>query len=177
MARLRSSDLKLGRSDQFLVPFGDMPQEQHESLAEARRRILAEGWRFRDRPGLTEHGRKFTMTLRKIIWLVDGFNSYPVWKQASILWHELVHVYQRKSWGHSKFLGRYTTARGRWAIETPGYRMSVRAYERLSGGRFHATNYIESKLVSMRKNYWLGWLDQRQYTEETRAIWYTERRK
>jgi hypothetical protein len=174
--KLRSSDKKLAASTQFLVDVKEIPKDPEEAYHKAQRLIREAGWTFKTRSGKTKHGRKFTMTLRKVIWLASGWDDYPIWKKATILWHELVHVRQRERWGHSKFLRRYATARGRWYIEVPAYRMSIRVYEHLSGGKFNATNYVKDKLKSFRKNYWLGQLDSRQYHAETQKIWYLERR-
>jgi hypothetical protein len=174
--RLRSSDLRIARSDQFLADIGDIPRDFDKAYFKAQALIKDAGWRFKKRSGATAHGRKFTMTLSKTIWLSAGWDDYEVWKKASILWHELVHVRQRQAWGHSKFLSRYSTARGRWYIEVPAYRMSVRAYERLSGGKFNGTNYIQAKLTSFRKDYWLRQINYSQYFSETQKIWNQERR-
>jgi len=173
--KLRASDLKHGRSDYFLPDIGEIPKDPQEAYDKAYKLIEDAGWTFKEREGLIEHGRKFTMTLRKIIWLSAGFHEKEIWQKAAILWHELIHVLQRKKWGHSLFLRRYATARGRWLIEAPAYRMSIRVYERLSGGKFHATNYVNAKLISFRKDYWLGTIDKSQYEKETRAIWFKER--
>lgn len=171
---LRSSDKRYAKSTQFLVDIDEIPTDPQEAYDKARKLILAAGWRFKKRPGTTEHGRKFTMTLRKNIYLSGRWDSYDIVKKAVILWHELVHVRQRQRWGHSKFLARYATARGRWFIETPAYRMSIRVYERLSGGRFHAGNYIKGKLKSFRSSYKLGPINSKQYYSVTEDIWKLE---
>lgn len=173
--RLRSSDLRHGRSDYFLPDINEIPKDHQKAYDKAKRLIKDAGWTFKKRSGTTKHGRKFTMTMRKIIWLSAEWDSYEIWKKAMILWHEYIHVLQRKKWGHASFLRRYATARGRWFIEVPAYRMSIRVYERLSGGKFNATKYVESKLVSMRKSYWLGTIKKSQYMAETRRIWLQER--
>lgn len=116
------------------------------------------------------------MTMRKVIYLASGWDDYPVWKKAALLWHELVHIRQRQKWGHASFLKRYASARGRWYIETPAYRMSIRCYERMSGGQFNGTQYIEEKVASFRKSYWLKQIKYSQYKSETARIWKQERR-
>ena len=173
--KLRSSDLKHGKSDYFLPDISEIPKDPQEAYDKAYKLIKDAGWVFKERKGTTSHGRKFTMTLRKIIWLSAGFHEKAVWQQAAILWHEYIHVLQRKKWGHSLFLRRYATARGRWLIETPASRRSIRVYERLSGGKFNATKYVEAKLTTFRKSYWLGTLSKSQYKNETRRIWLQER--
>ena len=173
--KLRSSDLKHGRSDFFLPDISEIPKDPQEAYHKIKGRIEAAGWGFKRRGSKTEHGRKFTMTMRKNIYLSGRWDSYPIWKKAAILWHEYIHVLQRERWGDAKFLARYATARGRWFIEAPAYRMSIRVYERMSGGKFNATEYVENKLVEFRKSYWLGTINKSQYVKETRAIWLKER--
>jgi hypothetical protein len=174
--KLRSSDLRHGRSDFFLPSPLEIPSDHQEAFEEAKRRIVKAGWGFKERSGITEHSRKFTMTLRKNIWLSDKFDGYHVAHKAAILWHEYIHVKQRQRWGHAKFLSRYATARGRWLIETPAYRMSLRVYEKLSDGEFNGTEWVEDLLPRFRSDYALKALDKRQYFAETRKILYQERR-
>jgi len=171
----RSSDLRHARSDYFLPDIGEIPKDPQEAYDKAYNLIKEAGWSFKNRKGTFSHGRKFTMTLRKIIWLSSGFHKKEIWEKAALLWHEYIHILQRKKWGHASFLRRYATARGRWYIETPAYRMSIRVYERLSGGKFNATKYVESKVPSMRKSYWLGLIKNSQYKTETARIWLQER--
>jgi hypothetical protein len=174
--KLRSSDLKLGRSDEFLADIKDIPKDPEQAYIKARKLIGDAGWKFKPRKGRTEHGRKFTMTMSKTIYLAAGWDDYPIWKKATILWHELVHIRQRQKWGHAKFVACYGTVRGRWRIEVPAYRMSIRCYERLSGGKFNGTAYIKDKLGSFRKSYWLKQLKYTQYYAETQKVWNQERR-
>ena len=126
--RLRSSDMKLARSDEFLFGAHEIGNNHQAALRKAQQKIRDAGWNFKVRPGAIRHGRKFTMTMRKTIYLSSKWESYPAWKRAAILWHELVHIRQRKKWGDAKFLSRYATARGRWASEVQAYRMSIRVY-------------------------------------------------
>lgn len=174
--KITRSQLRRASSDQFLIDFGDIPKDVDDAYEMARGLILNSGWKFVRRSGATAHGRKFTMTLRRNIFLADGWDDRSTSSKAGILFHEYVHVLQRKAWGHTRFLGRYGNARGRWEIEVPAYRMSIRVYERFSGGKFNATKYVESKIRTMRKDYWLGSIDWKQYERETKKIWLKERR-
>jgi hypothetical protein len=174
--RLRQSDKKLARSSEFLIPRADIPTNSREALKEARSRILDAGWRIAHRKGTTSHGRKYSMTLRKIVFLSSDWSEYPPHKQAAILWHELVHVRQRQRWGNTRFLARYASARGRWSIETPAYRMSIRIYERLSRDGFDSGAYIQRKLRTFRSDYWLKTIRMSDYTGFTRSVWSRERR-
>jgi hypothetical protein len=176
MAQFKPKDIQEANSERFLFDPWEIPMDWQAAYQKARDLIEAEGWTFKRRSGFTDHGRKFTMTLRKVIWVSASWDKYPAWKKAAILWHELVHVRQRKAWGHTKFLSRYATARGRWVIEVPAYRMSIRVYERLSNGDFNAAEYIGSKLNTFRQDYLLESLDFEQYKQETQKIWFQERR-
>lgn len=175
LLKLSKKQLREGRSEKFLYPALEIPQDPDEAYEKAKSLILAAGWKIERRTGKTAHAKKFTMTLRNSIKLAAKWDSYSKPQQAMILWHELVHVRQRKAWGHAKFVFRYASAKGRWAIETPAYRMSVRVYERLSKGKFNATDYVEYKLDSMYKSYWLSSLNKKHYKDKTRAIWLLER--
>jgi hypothetical protein len=172
--RLRSSEISQGASIRDLDI--DIPDNHRDGLVEAQRRIKEAGWSFYIRDD-NFHGVKYTMTLRRRIALAAGWKGYSTFKKAGILWHELVHVRQRQRMGHSKFLWTYRTPFGRWLIETPAYRQSVIAYETMTKGRFRSTDWIGRQLVSMRKGYWMGRIDERQYTDVTRKIWNSARMK
>jgi len=173
--RKLSGDLiKWAASDKYLYN-EKIPEDPDDSLALTKALLKKAGYKFCRRKGTFEHGRKFTMTLRRRIALSANWDKYSTAKQAEILWHELVHVRQRKSWGHAKFLRRYVTAEGRWLIEVPAYRESIRAKKALEdydSGK--VKKYIEFKVGSLWKNYKLGRLHKDQYEKETEEIWMKE---
>ena len=119
--KLSKNFLKWAALDTYLYD-EKIPEDPEDSLALAKALLKKAGYKFCRRKGTFEHGRKFTMTLRRRIALSANWDKYSTAKQAEILWHELVHVRQRKRWGHEKFLRRYITAEGRWLIEVPAYR-------------------------------------------------------
>ena len=173
--KLRKSLLEEAKSERFLYS-GTIPKDADESLAEAKRLLKEAGYSFCRRSSRFEHGRKFTMTLRRRIALSGNWSKYSTAHKAEILWHELVHVRQRKAWGHARFLARYITAEGRWRIEVPAYRESLRAKKAISKGYTQQAvrNYITGKIKSMRASYKLEKLDTGQYKRETQKIWFLE---
>ena len=173
--RIRPKDLQMARSERFLTHHWDIPKHPGRAYLKARFLIQEAGWGFKSQNTGTRFSRMFTVTMNHNIWLSESWEEYPVWKKAMILWHELVHIRQRQEWGHTRFLLRYMTPRGRWAIEVPAYRMSIRVCERLSQGEFNSTAYIHKKINSFRQNYRLQLINYPQYKTETLIIWNYEK--
>lgn len=173
--KLTKSQIKTASSTQFLYD-GDVPRDPKEALAKAERLLKDAGYRFVQRTDTFEHGQKFTMTLRKRIALAADWDKRSDESKAKILWHELVHVRQRKAWGHTKFLARYATAEGRWMIEVPAYRESLRMMKRIGtqDTSKQLAAYISHKVDSMRGDYGLKKLEPTQYRRETSQIWRRE---
>ena len=173
--KLSKKELSRGRSTGYLDT--GIPEDPEESLAEVKRRIKKAGWGFYTRKD-TYNGRKYSITLRRRIGLSANWESYSTIQKASILWHELVHIRQRQRMGHSRFVWLWLmTPFGRWSLETPAYRQSIIAYETMSSGAFNGTEYTKNKVPSMRKGYKLGRINNKQYTDETTAIWHSARMK
>jgi hypothetical protein len=173
--KLTSGQIKSARSTKHLFS-GKIPSDPKKALAMAEAELKKAGYKFVRRTSTFDHGRKFTMTLRKRIALSGKWDTYSTDKKAEILWHELVHVRQRKAWGHTKFLRRYATAEGRWMIEVPAYRESIRM-KKLFAKKYTKKNvedYVEAKIDSMRDSYALKRLSKSHYERETRKIWMKE---
>jgi hypothetical protein len=171
--KLTRTELARGRDLRYIDT--EIPENPAESLAEAIRRIEKAGWGFKTRDD-TYNGRKYSITWRNRVALSANWDKYTTIQKASILWHELVHIRQRQHLGHSRFVSRWLLSPfGRWSLETPAYRQSLSAYEVMSRGKFHGTDYADEKVVSMRKDYILGRIDKDQYVRETTAIFYSAR--
>lgn len=153
---------------------GKIPNDPDAALAKAMKLIGAYGWKLVKRSGKTVHGRRFTMTLRRTIWLVSRWDDYSVERQARILWHELVHIRQRKRLGHAKFLARYMFAGWRWALETAAYRETVRAKVALGAGPDEVRGWVERKLPRFREGYALKSISRYRFETETRKLWLRE---
>jgi hypothetical protein len=173
--KLTKGQIRSASSERYLYG-GEIPSDPAKALAKAEAELKKAGYKFVRRTSTFEHGRKFTMTLRRKIALSGRWDTYSTAKKAEILWHELVHVRQRKRWGHAKFLSRYITAEGRWMIEVPAYRESIRAKKAMGKGytEKQVKDYVEHKIDSMRKSYKLGRLSKSHYERETRKIWNRE---
>lgn len=173
--KLSRTEIQRGRDLRYIDE--GIPEDPTESLVEVRRRIKEAGWGFKTRAD-TYNGRKYSVTWRKTIALSANWSKYSTVQKASILWHELVHVRQRQHLGHTRFVARWLLSPfGRWSLEVPAYRQSLIAYETMSRGAFHGTNYADNKVISMRKGYVLGRINKEQYMHETTKIWYSARMK
>jgi len=171
---LSEHEIALAEDSRSLIRAKDVPVLASESLREARRRIGREAYVIRRRMGIFTHGRRFTVTLRGSVWLQKGFRDLSTFSQAMILWHELVHIYQRKMMGHFKFELRYLNPHTRWALEVPAYRMSIRCAERMSDGKFDSKAFIDAKLASFRSGYQMSAIPFSQFVRETSRIWKKE---
>ena len=174
-SKIRKSEI--ARADSTAHLDDGIPEDPQEAFSEAKSRIRLAGYGFFNRPD-TYNGRKYTVTFRRRIGLSAKWNSYPIEVKAGILWHELVHIRQREALGHAKFVSRWLLSPfGRWSLEVPAYRQTIRVYETITRGAFNATEYANNKVISMRKGYKLGRIDYEQYVEETLGIWYKARKK
>lgn len=173
-AKIRSRDIKYASSSRYLTPLEDMPADPAKMKEWAKRRILKRGWKFKVRDGITAAQRRFTMTLRRIVYLVSGWKSYSVAKQAQILVHEDTHCWQRRWLSHVRFETRYLHAVGRWRLEMPAYRMTIRAKIRQGYSKKQIERYIEYKLSSFYDGYKLGRIPYGSFAHHTRSIWKLE---
>ena len=168
--KLRARHKRLARDDRY---FPDVELTRDPEVLRARLIAYAKRRKVRliERPGFTPHGRRWSMTIGKRIYLRAGFYDRSMWYQCAVLAHELVHALLVKAWGVARFLWRWSQARWRWAIETLAYRMTYRIH------RLHMTtdridNAISARVRTMRKAYRLGRIRKSQYERETRAVLY-----
>jgi hypothetical protein len=173
--KLSSKEINEGASTRFLYT-DEFPHDPKEALAKAEKLLKDAGYSIVEKPGLTRAGREFSTTLRKRIWVEEGWEALSVESRAEVLFHELVHVRQRHAWGHAKFLWRYKSAEGRWCIEVPAYRESIRAMKAIGHSLTEqgVEKYVDYKVPSMRTDYLMTALDGDQYSRETRRIWLME---
>jgi len=173
--KLSSSDLKAGASTAYLYK-GTIPNDPQEAYDKAVALLNEAGYKLKKKPGLIKSGMDFTTTLSKTIWLAGNWDEYSLESRAKILWHELVHTRQRKAWGFTKYAWRYKSAEGRWRMEAPAYRESIRAMKAIGKGASDKAvrQWITSKIDSMRTSYKLTALDSGQYKRETEKIWLKE---
>jgi hypothetical protein len=112
---------------------------------------------------------KFTATYYREIRLGSNFTKLPKWAQATIWAHEMVHVYQWRDVGRSKFGTSYVfNPMKRWEWEMQGYRMSVAIRKRLGISTETNERYIEDKIKSVWKAYVLSALHKPSYEKKTR---------
>ena len=173
--KLSSKDLKAAKSTRYLYD-GEIPNDPQEAYDKAVKLLKKNGYRLKDKPGITKNGMNFTTTLSRTIWLAGNWEDRSLESKAKILWHELVHTRQRKAWGFTKFAWRYKSAEGRWRMEVPAYRESIRAMKAIGKGANDKAikGWIERRMKNMRSGYKLGKLSKSQYEKETKAIWSKE---
>lgn len=173
--KLSSSDLKAGKSTRYLYK-GDIPKDPQEAYDKAVELLKKAGYKLKHKRGITKNGMDFTTTLSRTIWLAGNWESRSLESKAKILWHELVHTRQRKAWGFTKFVWRYKSAEGRWRMEVPAYRESIRAMQAIGKGASDkkVRDWIERRMKNMRSSYKLTKLDKSQYNRETKKVWMRE---
>jgi len=173
--KLSDADIRAGDSTRYLYK-GEIPKDPQEAYDKAVALLKEAGYQLKKKPGLIKSGMDFTTTLSKTIWLAGNWDEYSLESKAKILWHELVHTRQRQAWGFAKYALRYKSAEGRWRMEAPAYRESIRAMKAIGKGASDKAvrSWISSKIDSMRQDYKLTALDAGQYRRETQKIWMRE---
>lgn len=128
VVRLRDRDLAFARSRRFLNPELERKWSDRELHDYCRRRLLSMGYRFVHKVGPSSWKlKRFTTTLRRVIYLGVGWSSKSWRAKAATLAHELVHALQWKSL--RAFGVRYVfDERFRFAVECQAYRETVRAF-------------------------------------------------
>ncbi len=168
--RLKKKHVSMAGSEEDLPPAAVVPINHEASLREAKRVIGSYGYLIRRRRGISKHAQRFTMTLRHNVWLSTRWPEMSTGVQSQILWHEIVHIRQRARMGHSKFEMCYLTSRGRWLLEVPAYRMSIRASERMTNGLFDTEEYIHRTIYKFRSAYLLKTINRADFFYHTRDI-------
>jgi len=119
--------LALANETKDMAELGEIPEDPKEALAAAERAIEQYGYKLVIK---SETGKEqvdmFTTTLDGVIFLEHDWESKTDRSQATVLWHELVHVRQWERLGPEKMTLTYAVTEGRWAIETQAYRETAR---------------------------------------------------
>ncbi len=149
----------------------DMPHEHVAMRDWATREIEKRGYKFVSRNDLTAHSNRFTMTLRRQIRLVHGWEELGACKQARILVHELFHVLQRRERSHIWWEVRYLSAKWRWTFEASAYLATIMVYSATGKDKKWIELWTERKLKSFYDGYALGRIDWGDYVLRTRNIW------
>lgn len=149
----------------------DLPAGTANQNTWVRAKLKAAGYKYSNRPDLSPHHNRFTMTLRRVIRLCAGWSDYSLPKQVRILVHELVHaVLQRKKWTHTVFESLFAWAHWRWAIEAPAYLATALVYKKQGKSDKWIKDWIERIIDSVYDSYALGRIQRRSYEVEFRKI-------
>lgn len=142
--------LKWAKETRDLAKDGEIPSDPAEALKKAKEEIEALGIKIVEKPKTgKEQFDGFTTTMPQNIYVAPGFWETPVDKQAQTLWHEIVHVRQWQRLGPEKFATRWLVyAHGRWSLETPAYRESMRVLK-IFGVRDEKIREVAPKYAEM----------------------------
>lgn len=168
--KLKPIHIERANSEQFLTPVDKIPSNPSLAVADAKRRIRKAGWSIKTKP----IGSNWSTTFPKTLWLDDDFHKRTLEEQAMTLYHEYTHVKQWNKIGFFTMLKRLASTRGRWSVEMPAYRMTIRVAEKLYGGAWGKNNYVDNKLRSFYKSYRFFQIKWRNYEKHTRDVWEKE---
>lgn len=120
-------------STQYLDLVGDVPADAESAAVFCEAQIRELGWTLQPKGAdpETQWGR-FTTTSANVLPVVLLGTSWPdktTEQRARTLCHELVHCYQWDDLGDGVFPPTYLLSEGRWSLEVPAYRMSLRVWK------------------------------------------------
>jgi len=113
---------------------------------------------------------KMTTTFYREIRLSQGYSDKSPWQKAATWCHEMVHVYQWRGMGRTKFASRYAWRTSRWWIEMQAYRMDIYISKMSLAKTTKIQDYIESMPSNLRSGYALGGLRQKDLRDATREV-------
>jgi hypothetical protein len=166
--RLRSKHIREGRRRRELTR--DIPSDPSSALAHVTSLIHRYGWKLEPKPGFFKGGWKWATTLRRRIWLQANWNERSTAAKVRILYHELVHIRQRRRLGHGRFVWRWLRARWRWALEVAAYHETVRVMRALGDSDREIDQWITARVGKLRKSYRLRKIGSKQFSRETLKI-------
>lgn len=167
-----SSDyyLKMASSLRDVTPLEDVPQDPQEAYAKALV-YLEEHEVSISTKGDGDPTADFTTTLPGQIFLSAKFSALPIQYQAATLWHEIVHVNQWERMGKDVFIQHYAYSEGRWALEVPAYRQSLRLVRKFGMDPSAYESYKTGRFNALYDKYALGTMPRECAEEHTLAIW------
>jgi len=118
--------LDLAKGTEYLARKGEIPDDPEMALELVKTAISEKGVEIVPKAEGLEAWEKFTTTFPDKIYVSKDFDSSGVPAQASILWHEMVHLREYEDLKPKKFFQHYLFAEGRWALEVQAYRETFR---------------------------------------------------
>lgn len=118
---------------------------------------------------------EFSMALPGRVLLSHGFYMMDDRMQAATLWHELVHVRQWERLGERNFLRHYVMAEGRWALEVPAYRESLRVMRHFEMSEDGLKKAAKGQFDSLYEKYGIGTMPRECTEQMTFTIWDLDR--
>lgn len=165
--RTRKAATKLAKRREFPIgSFDDLtPQDLYD---EARRRLVALGYRFvRKSKGNGKLSRMSTTT-RRTIWLGTNWPKKTIAEKAALLWHELTHARQmrrRRGW----FFLYGADSLFRWAMEAQAYRVMIQVYRACGYTDRELRDYARALAKSLPRTYVIKRRSHRRHVESWTA--------
>ena len=157
--RLRKSDLTHAKSAKYLSP-KTRPGSQRtpeELIQYATAKLKAMGYRFKHKRGPKSwKAKRMSTTLRRTIWLGVGWLKKKLIDRAALLMHELTHALEAAAVGFWKWVSKYVLdSRYRFAVESQGYRSSIRAWRAMGVSERGLQDYADDLPGRFVKSYWI----------------------
>jgi len=161
----------LASDSSHLSDEGAIPPQHQAALEKAKHLISQRGIDIRSKGPGDGAWYGFTTTLPTVILTGEGFEDYPTGVQASILWHELVHVRQYESLGVPGFFKLYVVPEGRWALEVQAYRESYIAQMQLGVPKSYLLGHTHKQAEDLYSGYYLQGMPQTCAVSKATELW------
>lgn len=180
LTRIRSKHVALAKSDKYfkrVLTLIKGTKDPKEIIRRCEREVIRLGMKIEKKSSSSMKWSKMTTTYYSKVKLGSDFDDEPLWAQAVIWAHEMVHVYQWRGMGKGRFAFRYAWRLSRWWIEMQGYRMSVHVRKVLKVSKEMTERYIRARPSSLRGSYSLGGIRWKDLREKTRSVLFGELKK
>lgn len=159
--RLREIDLKRAADDSFASHLPDLRIRSPQI-------VFDEAWRYVELMRFRVVARRnIATTLYATMFLPPQFYSAPLVVRAAWCRHELVHAWEWRTLGRFRFMARYAGPRGRFSLEMPAFRETLRTLAHLGRTEQQLRQEAERRSGTWNRAYRTRRLDQGQLYDES----------
>lgn len=168
----RSSDVYFDMlmDTQDMPDMSTIPTDPQAAFDMALKFIRDSGRQLIQKPKLDIPFDRFTTTLQYYIYVGVNFYKNSVAKQAEIMWHEIVHVYQWERF-KSEMVLLYPATHGRFSLEGPAYRMTVRMKIHFGATPEEIVAWIPLRGESFYRSYVLHSIPRKCFDQQVMTVW------
>jgi hypothetical protein len=165
---------KLARMTKDMSGRGEIPTDPQEAYDKALGIVEAKGIKIVPKENRKSEFSNFTTTFPTAIFVAGDWDKFPIKTKAETMWHEVVHVNQWDRLGIEVFVINYAVTEGRWALEVPAYRESLRVWKTFGLPNKELIKMAQRRAEDLYEGYMLHSMPKKCMFEKTLDIWLSD---